>query len=351
MAVDVDRLIARSVTAYSDLLEHAGSPTSAIRPQLVQQAEAVVRAIGPTYLHGDFREVPLPDASEDIGEQRARSGIHPTQSLRAASLMFEALFPVLVDAALPSTDVIKLGTALEREIQRRLAVGSIPYVDYLLTKLLSSQQDERSRIARDLHDRVAHNMGAALQQLELFGHYRTRDPERAETHLATAHNAITTGFGSTRQLSADLWVRMDGQTLSDALTSYLQSTATELIQTSVVARGGDPGLPDEVTQELYLLLREAVRNAVLHASPNSIALHLTTENDLFRAVITDDGCGFDVDAVTSTKSVGGLASIRERAELLGGFATIVADPGLGTTVDVRLPLPDRSGNFRGGTNW
>jgi signal transduction histidine kinase len=118
--------------------------------------------------------------------------------------------------------------------------------------------------------------------------------------------------------------------------------ALPTIETEVVSSGGEPDLLDGIIQELYLLLREAIRNAVLHASPSHIVVTLTTEQHRFRAVITDDGCGFDVGAVDSIKPVGGLASIRERAELLGGRALITAVPGRGTTVDVQIPLVDRT---------
>lgn len=286
------------------------------------------------------------DPSTDLGEQRARSGVHPTQSLHAASLMFEALFPILVETVNTTDSTrtqVELGIALEREIQGRLAVGSIPYVNLLLTKLLSSQQDERSRIARDLHDRIAHGMGAALQQLDLFDHYRSRDPGRAENHLATARASIKASFDSTRQVSADLWVRVSEQGLSEALASYLDTTVPEGTSTAVTVSGGAPNLLDEVKQEVYILLREAVRNAVIHAKPTSVTVQLVTEDDRFRAVVRDDGCGFDVGAVTAIKTVGGLASIRERATLLGGRATITADPGAGTTVELLLPLHDGSG--------
>ncbi len=348
--VDGDQLITRAAAAYSDLLQRSGGPALSdpvVRRQLTRQAEAVMHVVGRTCLHGSFSDETPADTSEHIGESRARTGIHPTQSLLAASLMFEALFPVLVGAAPRSDDVVSLGTTLEREIQRRLTVGAIPYIDYLLTRLLSSQQDERSRIARDLHDRAAHGMGAALQQLELFEHYQALDPQRADDHLATARQAMTDSVDCTRQLSADLWVRVTGTSVSDALTSYLDSAAPDTIDTNVLTSGGEPDLPDEIIQELYLVLREAVRNAILHAGPSHIVVALTTERDRFRAVITDDGCGFDVDAVITIKSVGGLASIRERTELLGGRATITAAPGRGTTVDVQIPLFDRAGT--GGT--
>lgn len=346
MSVDSDRLVQAAVTAYRELL--IGSTVlsdEAVAGQLALQAESVTRAVARQLSSTDDDES-VPDMSARIGSERARSRIHPTQSLRAASLMFEALFPVLADALEASgapLSVVELGTALEREIQQRVAVGALPYVDYLLTSLLSSQHDERSRIARDLHDRISHGMGVALQQLDLFDHYRTRDHDRAEEHLAAARTSIVASVDMTRQLSADLWVTMPGDTLSEALASYLDSTAPEGTRTSLEMLGAQPHLPDEVAAELYLLIREAVRNALIHAHPTSIDIELIAEADLFRAVIRDNGDGFDVDAVTSAKPIGGLTSIRERAEMLGGRASITSIPGAGTTVDVHYPVATVAG--------
>lgn len=346
MSVDSDRLVHSAVTAYRGLL--IGSTVlsdEAVESQLARQTESVVRAVVRALSSTDEDES-VPDMSEQIGSERARSRIHPTQSLRAASLMFEALFPVLADAFQASgspVTVVELGTALEREIQQRVAVGALPYVDYLLTRLLSSQHDERSRIARDLHDRIAHGMGVSLQQLDLFEHYRTRDQDRAEEHLAAARTSIVASVDMTRQLSADLWVAMPDATLSGALAAYLDSTAPADTRTSLVMLGEQPHLPDEVAAELYLLIREAVRNALIHARPTAIDVELVAEADLFRAVIRDNGGGFDVDAVTSAKTVGGLASIRERAEMLGGRASITSSAGAGTTVEVQYPTATVAG--------
>ncbi len=359
VSFEPSRLVERAVAAYTTLLDGSGNPVltdRSLQVQLTRQAEAVVRVVSTAFTAFGTPSSPLPspDPSEAIGEQRAKSGIHPTQSLAAASLMFEALFPVLVDAVTPpaATEVVvDLGTTLQREIQERLAVGSIPYVNYLLTKLLSSQQDERSRIARDLHDRIAHGMGAALQQLDLYDHYRTRDPVRADAHLSTARESIKSSFDSTRRVSADLWVRLGGESLSQSLASYLESTVPEGTVSEVTVSGEEPRLANEVAQELYLLLREAIRNAVIHGKPDAITVELATDQDRLRAVVRDNGCGFDVGAVTAIKNVGGLASIRERAELLGGRAVITADPGSGTTVEVQLPLLERTAETLGRNRW
>ncbi|MBY3986884.1 sensor histidine kinase [Rhodococcus fascians] len=359
MSVEPNGLVERAVAAYTTLLDGSGSPVlteRSLQVQLTRQAEAVVRVVATAFTAFGTPASTLhsPDPSEAIGEQRARSGIHPTQSLAAATLMFEALLPILVEAVdrpAETDTLVALATALQREIQERLAVGSIPYVNYLLTKLLSSQQDERSRIARDLHDRIAHGMGAALQQLDLYDHYRTRDPVRAEAHLSTARESIKSSFDSTRQVSADLWVRLGDESLSQSLASYLESTVPEGTATEVTVDGEEPGLADEVAQELYLLLREAIRNAVIHGKPDAITVELATQQDRLRAIVHDNGCGFDVGAVTAIKIVGGLASIRERAELLGGRAVITADPGCGTTVEVQLPLLDRTAESLGRNRW
>lgn len=326
-------LVEQAVSAYAALLgDDSGDPSN--RAQLLDQARAVASTIVREYGLGDV--TPDPDPSAQIGVERARAAIHPARSLRAGALMFEALFPVLSEP-LPG-NTVEIGIALHREIQGRLVAGSIPYVDYLLTTLLSSQHEERGKIARDVHDRIAHGMGAALQQLELFDHYRSRDSERAETHLSAARTSVVDSVDSARRLSADLWVKMPGDSLADALAAYLETSAPDGVDTSVSARGPEPDIRPEVSEELYLLLREALRNAIIHAQPSSINARLTVQDDVFRAVVIDNGRGFDVAAVTADKTVGGLVSIRERAEVLGGKASISSILGAGTTVEVLYPI-------------
>jgi signal transduction histidine kinase len=94
-------------------------------------------------------------------------------------------------------------------------------------------------------------------------------------------------------------------------------------------------VPAEVSDELYMVLREAVRNALLHAGARSLRVRLASDGLELRAEVVDDGIGFD----PKTGAGVGVASMGERVQLLGGRLTVTSAPGLGTGVQARLPLP------------
>ncbi|GGL14277.1 two-component sensor histidine kinase [Planomonospora parontospora subsp. antibiotica] len=345
---DREAVHAEVVASYRSLLSSAGSVVlsdETVVEQLVRQAGLVVddvlaRCSG-VPPEEDALSLPL---SMEIGATRAQQGVHPTQSLLAAALMFEAAFPVLARrlSARDGLDVqertVTIGLDLQRAIMVRLAVGSVPYVNFLLAKLLSAHQDERHRIARDLHDRIAHGMGVALQQLDLYEVYQGDDPERAAANLAMARQAINEGLQGTRRLSADLWERVGDDSLEAALGKYLRITVPRSTRTTLTTTGGEPSLPWEVREEIYILLREAVRNALLHSGTAEIHVEVEGRDGVLRAAVSDRGCGFDVTATRAARSGGGLTSMRERAALLGGTVNLSSRVGEGTTVEVLVPL-------------
>ncbi|MFC4061524.1 sensor histidine kinase [Planomonospora corallina] len=348
--IDREALRAEVVASYRARLRSAGSVVlgeEAVAEQLVRQAGLVVDDVlsrcGEIPPEDDTVSLPL---SMELGATRAEQGVHPTQSLLAAALMFEAAFPVLARRLAPQEGecgrdrAVTVGLELQRSIMVRLAVGSVPYVNFLLAKLLSAHQDERHRIARDLHDRIAHGMGVALQQLDLYEVYRDDDPERAAGNLAMARQAINEGLQSTRRLSADLWERVGDDSLETALGKYLRVTVPRSTRTTLTASGADAGLPWEVREELYILLREAVRNALLHSGTAEIHVELEGLDGVLRAVVSDRGRGFDVAATRAARSGGGLLSMRERAALLGGTVNLLSTVGEGTTVEVLVPLAE-----------
>jgi len=104
--------------------------------------------------------------------------------------------------------------------------------------------------------------------------------------------------------------------------------------------GDESPIPKAVGEQVYLVMREAVRNAVRHSGCERIGIRLRVEQDEVVGVVEDDGGGFDPEAVGKVSpSFGvGLRSMRERAEMLGGDLRVSSKPGAGTSVEVRAPL-------------
>lgn len=276
--------------------------------------------------------------SVEVGVQRARQGVHPVESLRAATALFEVALPVIAARfAGDAPQLLAVSLALHEAIMDRVVLGALSYVDFLLDKLQASRREERRRIARELHDRVSHGMGLALQNLELHRHYVSRDAERAEAKLTATVGALNEALRTVGQLSAELRrsVGIDG--IEQALQAYLKAAVPAPVQATLTITGDAKALPPSMSEELYLIMREATRNALRHADPTELRLALAVAETTVTAAVTDNGSGFDPETVVRAPG-GGLLSMSERAQLLRGTLELASAPGNGTTVTVRVPL-------------
>jgi len=281
------------------------------------------------------------DGGGDIQAAPPLHGIHPTQSLRAATVMFEVAFPVLAHrlagAGDPARDTLDIGLILHQSIMMRLGVSSVPYVSFLLQRVRRAHQEERQRMARELHDRVAHSIAVAQQQLQLHDVYDGRDPLRARNSLERTAEAMSQALTITRQLSAELHHELGEEPLTCAVANYARSAAPPHVEVRVCDAGDSRAVPTEIGGEVYLMIREAIRNALLHSDTTRLAIDIDVSASLLRASVTDSGRGFDAANVKLAQA-GGLTSMRQRAALLGATFRVESPEGGGTTVEVRVPL-------------
>src|SRR5919202_3677856 len=125
--------------------------------------------------------------------------------------------------------------------------------------------DERRRVSRELHDRVAHAILVVFRNLELLELYEERDPARARTKREAAKAAARQALEATRDLCRELRRPLAGTGLEEALADDLGAVAAPEVQASVSVRGDESRLAPSVRDELYLILRDAVRNADSHS--------------------------------------------------------------------------------------
>ncbi|HVQ18234.1 MAG TPA: sensor histidine kinase [Actinomycetes bacterium] len=289
----------------------------------------------------DTRAVRL---SEEVGVTRAMRGIHPLESVRAAIEMFKVLLPVVVRELQKGDggdDAIAAGAVvLNAAIMRRVGLGAVSYATYLRKKVNSSHRDERSRIARELHDRAAHSIGVALQDLGLHDVYLEGDPERARRKVTTARELMLDALAAVREIAQELH---DSTTehggLRNAVLDYARAHVTADIAVDVSVAGDLEGVPLEVSEELYIVLREAIRNSVRHAAPHTVFVDIDIQDGKAVARVVDDGCGFEA---TTTSGGIGLRSMSERIDLLGGNLMVTSAEGIGTTVSISVPLTETS---------
>lgn len=215
---------------------------------------------------------------------------------------------------------------------------------YYVQQVTIAQEEERKRIARELHDDTAQALIALSRQLDSFGYKEgTLSPEVVGL-LDSLRAKVDTLLHGVRRFSRDLRPSV----LDDlGLLPALEWLATDLnhnfnVAAEVRVHGEPMRLPPEAEVVLFRIAQEAMRNVWKHAEASHAEVDLDFGSDAIRLSIRDDGKGFKQprvisDLVSSGKL--GLAGMQERISLLGGTLRISSAPGNGTTVLVQIPNP------------
>jgi two-component system, chemotaxis family, CheB/CheR fusion protein len=239
-------------------------------------------------------------------------------------------------AALTATNV-----ALEEEISVRKQVEAHRAV--LLQRIITAQEDERRRIARELHDTLGQFLSALDLRLALISSGE-KVPEEARQELAQLLPLIRQIDEEVDRLTMELRPpALEHLGLPDAIGRYSQEwMARSQIAIEVVATGfNSVRLPSVVETTAYRVIQEALTNILKHARATSVSLIMERKNDALRVIVEDNGVGFD-DPSARAKAAGGqqmgLLGMMERATLAGGTLTIESTPGSGTTVFLDIPL-------------
>ncbi len=209
----------------------------------------------------------------------------------------------------------------------------------LLGQIVSAQEDERRRIARDLHDQMGQQLTALRLRLETLKSRVGQDAEASAQVERTQHLA--------GQIEADIdflaWelrpAALDDIGLKDTLADYVRNWAAHFdIPAEFHATGVDGRrLASEIETNLYRIAQEALNNVFKHARPSRVDVILEGRDNFISLIIEDDGVGF-VPAQTPNAFQGiGLVGMRERALLIGGTLEIESAPNTGTTLFARVP--------------
>ena len=164
---------------------------------------------------------------------------------------------------------------------------------HLLEVTAHAEAAERDRISRELHDRVAHSMGVAHQSLQLYEALAEKDPVRADGKLHTAKEMMKTALEQTRNLSMELRRSETENGLVPALQDLLEVAVPDDVSAELSASGVESRLSDHQRGQLYLILREAVRNAVRHSGCRRLTVGLDITTEEVSGYVEDDGRGFE----------------------------------------------------------
>ncbi|MFF4156667.1 sensor histidine kinase [Streptomyces sp. NPDC001678] len=194
--------------------------------------------------------------------------------------------------------------------------------------------NERRRLARQLHDGLGSTLAIALHRIELS----EEDPGSAAAHLAAAKTALDDAVHENHALISGLRRHAEVPPLREALEAFVNA-ARPAARVTIIETGNETLASDRCRRELFLVLREALRNSLKHAQAEHIEVTLRTTRRWLFACVADNGVGFRTDAVPGrSRTAHGLSSMAERIEELGGRLRIDSSPGGGTRLQIHLPL-------------
>lgn len=271
---------------------------------------------------------------------QAIKGIRLTESLHAASVLFETALQRAFSAA--GRQEVEATLVLHHLIMRQVTSTATSHAGLMLRTIRESHRSELARLARDLHDHAAHAIGVAIQNLELHEMHARRDAAKAQDKLHLARRAMRAALERVRDHSVELRMTVTPDRLEQALTNYLATNAASDVLTRVEVTGDTAMLPEQVSEELYVTLREAIRNALVHSHTTRLDVMVRISASVLRARVSDTGLGFPAEETTRVSGGLGLSSMRERVQLLGGTLRLSSLPGQGTTVEISIPLPRAS---------
>ena len=203
-------------------------------------------------------------------------------------------------------------------------------------RLVTTREEERRRIRRDLHDGLGPALAGIAMQLDATRRLMRRDQDAAGRLLQHLREQTQAAIADIRRLVYELRPpALDDLGLTGALAQHAAACSTAGgLQVSIDADPGLPALPAAVEVAAYRIATEAVTNVTRHASARTATVNLTARHGMLQVDIIDDGRG-----VSAGHRAGvGLTSMRERAEELGGTCTLLSRPGGGSIVSAELPL-------------
>jgi two-component system sensor histidine kinase DegS len=217
---------------------------------------------------------------------------------------------------------------------------------FYLREVLAAQEEERKRIARELHDDAGQSLLLLTHRLDaIASDPRNKLSEPVQEELTQLHSLAVETLGGLRRYAQELRPAiLDDLGLVAALEWMADNLITENgidVDVQLDMQGGE--LPHEAQLALFRIAQEALSNIRRHAQASKVVIRLESAAGRLRMLITDNGKGFEVPVQITDLSIGGklgLIGMQERAQLLRGTLSIQSELGKGTTVTVDIPLED-----------
>ena len=212
----------------------------------------------------------------------------------------------------------------------------------LVNKAITAQEDERKRLAADLHDGIIQSLIAIWYRLQRIKPVPETDPEKWYTEIAELTKLLSGQIQDIRRILYDLRpLILDNYGLVPAVEYYVHNLQEKHnLPIEIVTGGENRRLASKIEVTLFRILQEALTNVIKHAQATQVKVRLEITANEATLEVADNGTGLDMAllAVGPAHNRLGLASIQERALLLGGSCVIDSQPAKGTHITVKIPL-------------
>ena len=344
----VDALGAHSICTVPVL--HRGRTRGALsllfdKPRYFSAVErARVRAMGARYaraLHHGRQLFAERDARWQAEQARTEAELARREAELARSALEEAHVALEARIAERTAELASVNATLTGEIDERARLDEERLA--LRRQLASAEEDERRRLARELHDQLGQHLTALTLGLAEVAKMLPAD-SLAQRRLAVLQSLTEDITRDARHLALELHPpELDDVGLASALRTYVAQwserygTDVEFEMTGLT----EVPVPTEVATTIYRIVQEALTNIAKHAHATHVSVLVERVEGEMRLIVEDDGLGFEVErtiARATRERRLGVAGMHERAALVGGAVTIESSRGSGTTVYVRLPV-------------
>ena len=241
------------------------------------------------------------------------------------------------------------------EIEKTLSRYQSLFRRYVKEEAESAVDEERTRIACEIHDGLVQTLVGVNFKMERCGGLIQEEPTKCLTLLSETKHQLKHGIQEARQVVFNLrpgqYEQLD---LQSALTNYLDAYKKQhRVQVAFSHTGSDARLPAKTKVFVFRIIQEALQNSSKHAKASKVFVQLSIQPHHLSAVIRDNGSGFDVQAVFQNPDKWdhfGLRGMKERAKLLNGEVSLESRKGEGTTVTVSIPLTRKDSARNGKKN-
>ena len=229
----------------------------------------------------------------------------------------------------------KKSTIRRKQLMEELEESNRKITEYASRIADTVAAEERTRLARDIHDSIGHYLTATNIQLAKAKAFFSIDPDASLKAIEDAQKASKEAMDDVRASVSSL-KSSDNFSFKDGLVTIIKRIEDCGIQITENISGSEAGCSYAVSLALFRVIQEALTNAVKHSQCSEVNISVNFENSRASAVIKDNGKGFETESVPGTSS--GLAGIRKRIELVRGEVKITSAEGKGTVITASAPF-------------